>query len=453
MKTKRSCLRWLGAWGAVMLLACGIATAAEVVPDWSQWRGPDGQGHAPAATNLPLVWSETENIRWKTLLPGRAWSSPVLAGGRLWLTTAVETPLSEEEKQARLAELKSSSVPLSVSGPVSLRALCVEAETGKLLHDIECLRVEKPAPIHALNSHASPSPVIDGTRLYCHYGTNGTACIDTATASLLWTQTDQHINHENGPGSTPILFRDRLIFHCDGSDRQYIVALDTATGNVVWRTDRSGELNADPQLKKAYGTPVLTELEGRIVLLSPAADWLYAYDPLDGRELWKIAYGVLGFSIVPRPVVGHGMVYISTSFMQPELLAVKLPHGNAAAEIAWRVKKSVPTMPSPLLVGQEIYIVSDKGVATCLDAVNGDVRWSERLGGNFCSSPLLADGRIYIGNREGETFVIAPGTSFKLLATNRLEGEIMASPVAVPGRLYLRTDQALYRIEKPAAGR
>jgi len=369
------------------------------------------------------------------------------------MTTAVETPLSEEEKQARMAELKSSPVPLSVSGPVSLRALCVEAETGKLLHDIECLRVEKPAPIHALNSHASPSPVILGTRLYCHYGTNGTACIDTASAALVWTQTDQHINHENGPGSTPILFRDRLIFHCDGSDRQYIVALDTATGNVVWRTDRTGELNADPQLKKAYGTPLLIELEGRTVLLSPAANWLYAYDPLDGRELWKIAYGVLGFSIVPRPVVGHGMVYLSTSFMQPELLAVKLPYGSAPAEIAWRVKKSVPTMPSPLLVGQEIYIVSDKGVATCLDAVTGDVRWSERLGGNFCSSPLLADGRIYVGNREGETFVIAPGTSFKLLATNRLEGEIMASPVAVPGTLYLRTDQALYRIEKPAAGR
>jgi outer membrane protein assembly factor BamB len=216
---------------------------------------------------------------------------------------------------------------------------------------------------------------------------------------------------------------------------------------VAWKTERSGERNPEPQLKKAYGSPTVTEVDGRPVLLSTGADWLYAYDPEDGRELWKQAYGVLGFSVVPRPIVGHGMAYVSTSFMQPELLAVKLPSGNSLPEIVWRVKKSVPNIPSPLLVGDEILMVSDKGVATCVDAASGEVHYSERLGGNFCSSPLYADGRIWIGNREGQTFVLAPGKNFLVEATNQLDGEIMATPIAVGPALFIRTDKAVYRIE------
>ena len=421
--------------------------AAEVLPSWSQWRGPAGQGHAPAAKDLPLAWSESENVAWKTPVEGKGWSSPVLERDRLWLTTAVETPLSETEKAQRLANVENSS-SLQVSGPVSLRAVCLDATSGKVLHDIELFRQSQPDPIHSLNSYASPSPILDGGRLYCHFGTNGTAAVDAATGAILWKHSLQTIKHENGAGGTPVLFENRLIFDCDGSDQQYIVALDTVTGEVAWKTERSGERNPEPQLKKAYGSPIVTEVDGRAVLLSTGADWLYAYDPTDGRELWKQAYGVLGFSIVPRPIVGHGMAFISTSFMQPELLAVKLPIGDALPEIAWRVKKSVPNIPSPILVGDEIVMVSDKGVATCLDADSGDVRFSERLGGNFCSSPLYADGRIWVGNREGQTFILTPGKEFHVEATNQLDGEIMATPIAVGPALFLRTDKAVYRIEK-----
>ena len=427
-------------------LTSGIALA-EALPSWSQWRGPAGQGHAPAAKDLPLAWSESENVAWKTPLEGKGWSSPVLADGRLWLTTAVETPLSEAEKAERLANVENSS-SLQVSGPVSLRAVCLDATSGKALHDIELFRQSQPDPIHSLNSYASPSPILDGGRLYCHFGTNGTAAVDAATGAILWKHSLQTIKHENGAGGTPVLFENRLIFDCDGSDQQYIVALDTATGEVAWKTERSGERNPEPQLKKAYGSPIVTEVDGHAVLLSTGADWLYAYDPTDGRELWKQAYGVLGFSIVPRPIVGHGMAFISTSFMQPELLAVKLPSGDALPEIAWRVKKSVPNIPSPILVGDEIVMVSDKGVATCLDADSGEVRFSERLGGNFCSSPLYADGRIWVGNREGQTFILTPGKEFHVEATNQLDGEIMATPIAVGPALFLRTDKAVYRIEK-----
>lgn len=428
------------------VLTSDIAVA-EALPSWGQWRGPAGQGHAPAAKGLPRAWSESENVVWKTPVEGKGWSSPVLADGRLWLTTAVETPLSEAEKAERLANVKDSS-SLQVSGPVSLRAVCLDADTGKVLHDIELFRQSQPDPIHSLNSYASPSPILDGGRLYCHFGTNGTASVDAASGEIVWTHTLQKIKHENGAGGTPVLFENRLIFDCDGSDQQYIIALDAATGEVAWKTERSGERNPEPQLKKAYGSPIVTEIGGRPVLLSTGADWLYAYDPTDGRELWKQAYGVLGFSIVPRPIVGHGMAYMSTSFMQPELLAVKLPSGDALPEIAWRVKKSVPNIPSPILVGDEIVMVSDKGVATCLDAESGEVRFSERLGGNFCSSPLYADGRIWVGNREGQTFVLTPGKEFHVEATNQLDGEIMATPIAVGPALFLRTDKAVYRIEQ-----
>jgi len=246
-----------------------------------------------------------------------------------------------------------------------------------------------------------------------------------------------------------VLWRDRLILTLDGSDVQQIAALDPATGKIAWKTARSGELRDNPEARKAYATPLVVSLDGRDVLLSPGADWLYGYDPATGRELWRLNYGVLGFSVVPRPVVAHGLAFFSTSFLQPELLAVRLGDGRAPPEIVWREKKGAPSKPSLLVVADELYMVSDRGVATCLDARTGEPRWTERLGGNFSSSPLFADGRIYVGNHDGQTFVFRPGQAFELLATNQLDGQIMATPAAVGRSLYLRTDAALYRIEKP----
>lgn len=418
-----------------------LLTASLSAADWPQWRGPQGQGHSHAK-NLPLTWSEKDNVVWRTEIPGRGWSSPVIDGSQIWLTTAIESEITAAEKQKRVAA-NTGDQPLNVSGRLSLRAVCVDRNSGKLLHDVELLSEEAPDPIHALNSFASPSPLIEDGRLYCHFGTNGTACLDTKTLKVVWANRELRLNHENGPGSTPILWNDHVIVHCDGSDVQFIAALNKHDGKVDWKTNRSGQLDPNPQLKKAYGTPLITEVDGRPVVLSPGADWLYGYDPDTGRELWKVSYGAQGFSIVPRPVVGHGMVFFSTTFMKPEILAVKL---GGKPEIAWRFKKQAPNMPSPLLIGDELYIVADKGIVTCLDAKTGDTRWTERIGGNFCSSPLFAEGRIYVGNREGQTFVFAPGQEFKLLATNQLDGQIMATPAAVDGALFIRTDKTLYRL-------
>lgn len=428
-------------------LVCSLAllltySTALHAAEWPQWRGPAGQGHA-SAKNLPEKFSDAENCVWKATLPGRGWSSPVIDGDAIWMTTAIETPVSEEEKKKRL-EGVTNNQPLNVSGRVSLRAICIDRLSGALRHNIELIAVDNPQPVHQLNSYASPSPVLANGKLVAHFGSSGTACLDTATGKLVWANREITINHENGPGSTPVVWNNVVIIHFDGSDSQSIAGLDLATGQLKWRTPRSGMLNPDPQLKKAYGTPLVTEWNGQPVVLSPAADWLYAYNPADGVELWKVSYGVLGFSIVPRPVLGEGMLFMSTSFVRPEVLAIRL---GPTPEIAWRVKKQAPSMPSPLLVGNELYLFADIGVASCLDAKTGESRWAERLGGNYCSSPLLADGKIYVGNREGIMHVLAPGTQYRLLASNQLDGAIMASPAAIGTSLYIRTEKSLYRIE------
>ena len=269
----RSCMVRASALAVAMLFAprapCGDGI-------WPQWRGPEGQGHARAAHDLPVTWSETEHVSWKTPLPGRGWSSPVLDERHVWMTTAIETPATEEERANRLAR-STNSQALHVSGSVRMHALCVDRTTGRIVHDVELFTVRDPQPIHGLNSHASPSPVLADGRLVCHFGDFGTACVDTTTARGIWVNHDLRLNHENGPGSSPIDWNGMIIVHCDGSDVQFIVALDAATGKVVWKTDRSGTLNDNPDLKKAYGTPLVVAVGGRDVLLSPAADWLYAY--------------------------------------------------------------------------------------------------------------------------------------------------------------------------------
>lgn len=417
--------------------------------DWPQWRGPDGQGHS-SATGLPVEWSETTNVAWKTATPGRGWSSPVIDGREIWLTTAVETAARPEDAERR-TKSNTGDQPVTVLDQVELRALCVDRDTGQLTRDVLLLTVKEPQWVHRLNSYASPTPVLEAGRLYAHFGAFGTACLDTKSGKVLWKNTDLVVMHENGPGSTPVLWQNLLVFHMDGSDRQFVAALDKRTGKVAWKTDRSGEMNANPQLKKSYGTPLVVEVAGQPQLFSPGTDWLYGYDPATGRELWKVPYGQLGFSITPRPVAGQGLFFMATGFGKKQMLAMKIG-GSTAPEIVWRYAKGIPTMPSPLLVGDALYFVDDGGFLTCLDARTGAERYRERLGGNFSASPTFADGRLYLSSREGVTYVVAPGPKFELLAKNELPGTIMASAAIADGALFLRTDTALYRFGKKKAG-
>jgi outer membrane protein assembly factor BamB len=432
-----------------VLLAMASAAAAE---DWPQWRGPTGQGLASEQA-APRSWSETENVTWKTPIRGKGWSSPVMLGNEIWLTTAEEKPDTPENIQRRL-KANTGNQPLNLIGEATFLAVCIDKQSGKLLREVPLFTAREPQWVHRMNSYASPTPVIEPGRLYCHFGAEGTVCLDTRNARVLWINRDHKIMHENGPGSSPVLEGDRLIFHCDGSDQQFVVALDKKTGETAWKTPRSGTMDSNPQLKKAYGTPLVVPMGDRRVLMSPGPNWLYGYNPATGSELFKVPFGKLGFSIVPRPVAAHGMLYFSTSFMQAELLAVRYESGKP--EIVWRELRGAPRTPSPLVAGNRLYMVSDEGgIVTCLDAHSGKLIYRERIQGSHWASPLYAAGHVYFFDRDGMTTVIAPGDKLQLVARNKLDGTIMASPAAVDGALFIRTEHALYRIEEqqPVAGR
>ena len=430
----------------ILIPAFVLSLSTFLHAEWPQWRGPDGQGQADEAA-LAVKWSEMEGIAWRTDLPGRGWSSPVVANGQVWMTAAVETPASTEETARRL-KTNTSDQPLTLLAQVELRALCVDAQSGKLLHNILLLTKKDPQWVHQLNSYASPSPVLMKSRLYCQFGTLGSACLDTATQKVVWTNEDSglQIMHENGPGSTPVVESERMIFHMDGSDRQFVAALDTATGKLAWKTARSGEMHNNPQFKKSYGTPLVVTVNGRRQLLSTGSDWLYSYDPLSGHELWKLPYGELGFSITPRPVFHEGMLYMATGFGKGRILAVKI-EGVEKPEILWKFDKGAPTQASLLIDNGLLYLASEGGVLTCVDVKVGSEVYRERLGEPFSASPMVAGGALYFPGREGTTYVLKRGREFSKVSENKLAGRQMASFAAEGGVLYIRTDKALYAVK------
>ena len=432
-------------WLSLALTGSGSLLAKD---EWPQFRGPDGTGISKAS-GLPTTWSETSNVRWKSPVAGKGHSSPVISDNQIWLTSSVEIPLTAEEKQRKLAAIPNSK-GLQLAGSLSLRAVCLDRESGKVLHDVELLKVSEAEPIHSLNSYASPTPLLENDRLYCHFGTYGTVALDTKTGAIAWKNTEHKIEHQNGPGSSPASSGELLVINFDGTDKQYVAALEKQTGKTVWSTTRTGTMDDRPDLKKAYCTPVVWQDAAGTQVISPGANWVYGYDAKTGRELWKASYGMLGFSTVPRPIIGHGMVFVATSFMKSRLVAVKLGGSGDITDshIAWKSDKQVPQKPSLLLVGDELYFVSDGGVTTCLDAKTGTEHWQQRMPGQYSASPLFVDGRIYFFSQEGKATVIAPGKEYKELAINQLDGGFMASPAVAGKALFLRTETHLYRIEQ-----
>jgi outer membrane protein assembly factor BamB len=384
--------------------------------DWPQFRGPTGQGHS-SETGLPLEWSESRNVVWKVPVPGRGWSSPVVAAGRAWLTT------STKERGA------------------SLRALAFDVESGREVVNVELFHVRSADLLNAKNSHASPTPIIDGDRVYVHFGAEGTAAL-TTSGEIVW-KTRLPYQSQHGNGGSPMLYGDLLILSCDGSDQAFVVALDKRTGKVRWKTWRRQPWD------QAYTTPLLIRVGEQDQVVSVGAYRAAAYDPQTGKELWRVSYAD-GFSNVPRPVYGHGLVYIATGFQQPTLMAVR-PDGSGdvtKTHVAWTLRRAAPLTPSPLIVGDEIYIVNDGGIASCLDAKTGDPLWQQRLGGEYSASPVFADGRIYFLNEEGVATAIAPGTAFVRLATASLDGATLASIAVADGSFFIRSDTHLYRIAR-----
>ena len=426
-----------------------IAAVLCQAENWPEFRGPTAEGHA--SSRVPTAFSEIENVAWKADIPGSGWSSPVVWGDQIWLTTALidEVTGTDAKSDERMPE--KPMVPLALANNLRMHAVCVDRNTGAIVHNIELMTEPSPAPLHTMNGYASPTPVIEEGRVYCSFGANGTACVDTTTGKILWKNRELVVDHGTGAGSSPIVYDNLFIIHCDGKDAQFIAALDKNTGKQVWKTKRTGKMHDHPEMKKAFGTPTIVRRENHDdVLVSPAANWLYGYDPKTGKELWSYAYGMLGFSNVPRPVLAEDKMFICTGFMKGELQALHFEQGDYAGEpeLKWSYNKQVPSVSSPLLVGDEIYMVSDNdGILTCVDAKTGKMLWRERLGGKHGASPLYAGGVIVVADRDGNVDVIQPGRKYELLQRNKLPGEILASPIAVDGSLYIRTEKSLFRFD------
>ena len=409
-------------WGVPMAMVAHARAAATA--DWDQFRGPTADGRAPAAT-LPLEWSETENVRWKTPIPGKAWASPVAADGRIWLANATEDG-------------------------TRLSAVCVDADTGRVLHDVTVFEIAEPAFCHPYNSPASPTPVLANGKLFVHFGSAGTACLDAATGEILWSRQDLPCDHHRGPGSSPIPWQDRLFINFDGFDHQYVVALDQATGKTLWKTDRTIDYRSDDgDMKKAYGTPAVIEQAGRTLLVSPAAVATVAYDPATGRDVWQVYHG--GYNASARPLLAGGLVIVTTAGGD-NVVAIR-PDGTGdvtQTHVVWKFKKSAPTRPSQAAVKDHLYLVSDTGVFSCVELATGKIAWQERRTGRHSASPVESGGRLWWCDEDGTTVVTAANPErFELLAENTLEAGCMASPAVIGNDLVIRTKTHLYRIGQP----
>ncbi len=406
----------------IAVLFAAVVCPLHAVDSWPQFRGPTGDGHA-VAKNLPIKWSETENIRWKTAIHDKAWSSPVIWGDQIWLSTA-----RADGKE--------------------FYAVCVNRADGRIVHDIKLFTEEKPAFCIDFNSYGTPTPVIEEGRVYLHFGSHGTLCLDTKTGAKIWERHDLPCNHFRGPGSSPILYGKLLFLTFDGFDQQYVAALNTADGTTAWKKDRNiAYTTNNGDFKKAYSTPSIFEIDGKAQLVSPAAEATISYDPKTGDEYWRLHTG--GMNEALKPVMGHGLIFLNSGHTA-NVLAVK--QGGAGVlpkdSVVWKTIKAGPTRPSLLLVDDLLYMFSDKGFASCVDAKTGMQHWQERLGGDFSSSPTLADGHIYISDQDGKTHVLAVGKEYKSEAVNKLDAGCMASPAMIGDAIYLRTKTHLYCIGK-----
>ena len=404
---------------AVLSPLCSLDAA----DSWPEFRGPHGDGRVENS-HLPTRWSETEHVRFKTRLPGRGWSTPVIVRDRIWMSSATEDGRE-------------------------LFALCINRNSGKLLSRVKLFEVEHPAPRNKLNSYASPSPVTDGRRVYLYFGTYGMAALDAESGRTIWTRRDLKLDHQEGPGSSPILYDGKLIVHCDGRDVQYLVAIDCETGETVWKRKRSIDLSkVGDYARKAFTTPLVVATDEGDRLISPAAQGCYGYDPTNGREIWRVRYP--GFSAVPRPVAAKGLAFVVDGFAKPKIYAIRYDgQGDVSdSHVAWIYSQNGPSTPSPVVLDDQLLFISDKGILSSVNVETGKQLWRRRIGGNFCASPIVANGLVYLFDRAGKTTIIRAGNSPQVVAVNELDEGLMASPAVAGNALFLRTSSFLYCLEK-----
>lgn len=408
------------------ILALLVSTSLLPAADWPEFRGPGAQGHSDAK-NLPLTWSPTSHIAWKAPVAGIGWSSPVVIGDRIFLTTAIPVGGVEDPKADR-----------------SLHALTLDAATGKPVWDVEIFTATSPRA-HRKNSHASPTPVYEDGKLYVHFGHLGTACLDAATGKAIWATQEFAYSPVHGNGGSPVLFEDLLIFSADAETDPKVIALDKTTGRQRWAFARQ----SDAKKKFSFCTPLIIDVNGQKQLITPGSGVVNALNPKTGEEIWRCYYDQ-GYSVVPRPVYAHGMVFVSSSYDKPVLKAIKVDGKGDVTEthVAWTIDKAVPHNPSMVVIGDELYFVADNGILTCADAKTGTIHYSERCTGPISASLLAADGKLYLQDEKGLGVVVKPGKTFQILAQNDLGERSLASYAVIGSDLLIRTEGNLYRIKK-----
>lgn len=415
-------------WNTLLyVVVCVMAAQMAGAQDWPEFLGPGGNNHS-TAKNVPVTWSETENVTWKTPLHDHGWSSPVICGEQVWMTAAPHSGLK-------------------------MYAICVDKNTGKILHDILVFENETTEgdDLIGVNTFASCTPCVEPGRVYVHFGTYGTACLDTKTGKKIWQRRDLNIEHFRGPGSSPILYGDTLIVQFDGADKQFMTAFDKKTGKTVWQTTRSFDFgNMDPDIRKGYCTPIVVSVDGKDQLVNVGAQAAYGYDAKTGEEIWRVRFN--GFSNASRPVNAGEFFLLNTGYGRANLLAVR-PGGKgdvSETHIAWQLTKAVPLKPTPMVIGGVIYMMDDRGIFSCVSLEDGELLWQKRIGGNFSATPLYADGKLYCFDEEGKCHVLKPAADedeADFLAVNQLDAGALATPCAQDGVLFVRTKTHLYRIE------
>ena len=410
-----------------LCVAVLISFLAPASANWPDWRGPTADGHSDA-TGLPLNWSEDENVVWKAPIHDFGHSTPVIWEDQIWLTTAKENG-------------------------ETLYAVCFDLETGEVVHDVEVFHPVDPQRISSHNTYATPSPVIEEGRVYVHYGGLGTACLDTQSGEVVWSREDLKCEHMQGPASSPVLYKNMLIVHLEGTETQYIVALNKEDGKTIWRYDRPKDLyETIPQLvyRKSYQTPVFMEIDGQTQMISNGALMVTGHVPETGEVIWSVRYGK--DSTISRIVSGHGLHFVNCGGAPGRTQLWGIREGGKGdvtdTHVVWEMTEDAPHESSPVLIDDLLYMVSDKGVFVCKEAESGETVWMEDLHERHGSSLLYADGRIYAFSKDGKTRILRPGRTFQLLATNELDGEHWASPAVSGSSLILRTRTDLYRVEE-----
>ncbi len=379
---------------------------------WSRWRGPSGQGLVTGS--YTDTWSATQNVLWRTPVPGRGNSSPIVWGDRIFLTTAHDGR--------------------------RLSILAYQRSNGSRLWETPAPDGRSGSP-HPKNGHASATPATDGERVYVSFGGRGLVAVDL-NGAVVWHRDLGAMDAYHGTAGSPLVYRDRIILYQDQLQGSFVAAFEARTGRPIWRTNRDANVG--------WGTPVAIRAGDHDEIVVHSQSRVHAYDPETGRELWRCSGS--NYEVIPTPVVGHGLVFCSSGRAGPTLAIRPGGRGDVTgSHLVWSSPRGSPFVPSPLVYGDHLYMVNDMAsIVTCLEALTGRTVWQGRLGAaqreGFSASPVAVDGKIFFTNDDGDTFVLRAGSKFELLHVNRMGEGILTSPALVEGRWYIRTDRSLVAV-------